>query len=101
MPPPYRTDLADGQWERVRSAAFAALPDARPLRRVVDGLLYRQRAGCPWSLPPPDFPPPDELRHYASEWAADGTWDRIRAALTAPPPILRPPGLRRRLARAV
>jgi putative glycosyltransferase (TIGR04372 family) len=101
MPPQFRSDLTDGQWERVRSAAFAALTDAEPLRRLVDGLRYRAAAWCPWSLIPQEFQSSAELQRYAAEWAADGTWLRVQHSLIDPPPTPPPEGRRRRLARVV
>jgi putative glycosyltransferase (TIGR04372 family) len=103
MPTRYLCDLTTDEWDRVRAAVFA--PDLTPdaLRRIIDGLLFRERAWCPWSLIPADFPAVDELRAHARRWSADGTWERIRAAMrppAAPPPDPRS-GLRRRVAGVV
>lgn len=101
--PRFFTDLTDDQWDRVRSAAFPSDPAPQTRRRAVNALLFRERAWCPWSLIPPEFPPADELREYDRRWSADGTWPRVRAAILPPtaPPSEAPPGLRRRVARVV
>lgn len=104
MPTRYFSDLTDVQWDRVRSEVFSAHPTADSLRRVVDGLRFREQAGCPWTLTPADLPPAGELRRWARAWAADGTWGRIRKA-TQPPvlptPSIHPPSLRRTIAGAL
>jgi putative glycosyltransferase (TIGR04372 family) len=80
----YFTDLTDAQWLAVRAAAFRDLPYSDRLRAVIDGLLYRERARCPWQLLPPDLPPPAVLREHAASWSADGTWERVRRVVYPP-----------------
>src|SRR5512132_3186481 len=50
---------------------------ATPHRPVVEGIIYRYRAGIPWRDLPRDFGPWQTVwkRHY--KWSADGTWDRV------------------------
>jgi putative glycosyltransferase (TIGR04372 family) len=50
----------------------------------MDGLLYRERARCPWELLPPDLPPPAVLREHATAWSADDTWDRVSRVVCPP-----------------
>jgi putative glycosyltransferase (TIGR04372 family) len=99
----YLCDLTTDEWDRVRSAVFPTDPAPEPVRRLVDGLLFRERAWCPWSLIPADLPSADELRQHARVWAADGTWERVRDAMRPPasPPLDPRSGLRRRVARVV
>jgi putative glycosyltransferase (TIGR04372 family) len=104
MTPRFFSDLTDVQWDRVRSAAFPDRPDPDPLRRVVDALLFRERAMLPWAVMPTALPAADELRRHAAEWA-DGTWARVKTAILEPqttaPSITPPVGLRHRIARLV
>lgn len=103
MPARYFSDLTDDQWDRVTATAVPGGPHTDTLRPIVDALLFRERAWCPWSVLPTGLPPADDLRWHAREWAADGTWNRIRRALNATPdaPPAPPATLRRRIARAV
>lgn len=56
-------------------------PPFRPHRPVVEGAIYRMRTGVPWRDLPPEFGSWQTVhrRHYT--WSADGTWDRVLAAL--------------------
>src|SRR4051812_21405514 len=104
MTPRFFSDLTDVQWDRVRSAAFPDHSDTDSRRRVVDALLFRERAMLPWAVMPPHLPPAEELRRLAGEWT-DGTWERVKAAIPEPsaaiPPALPPVGVRRRIVRLV
>ncbi|MDB5306300.1 MAG: repeat:TPR repeat [Gemmataceae bacterium] len=80
MRQPYGTDLTDAGWDHLRYGVFAGHEIPPDLREVVDALLYRDQAWCPWSLLPPGFLPVDRLREYRRAWGADGTWARIREA---------------------
>ena len=53
-------------------------------RQVVEAIVYRDRSGIPWRDLPPRFGawPTAWKRHH--RWSADGTWDRVRAALDGP-----------------
>jgi transposase len=50
--PVYPSDLTDAEWSVFAPLLPAAKPGGRPrsvnLRRVVNGLFYRVRAGCAW-----------------------------------------------------
>ena len=104
MPSRYFSDLTEAQWGRVRSDVFSGHSDPAPLRRIIDGLRFRARAWCPWPLTPADFPDAADLRRCASEWAANGLWERITAAAEftpAPVASVQPPSLRRSVARTI
>ena len=78
---PYRTDLADAQWELLATVLPPAKSGGRPrgvdLREVVNALLYVNRSGCQWDLLPHDLPPKSTVYEYFAAWRADGTWQRI------------------------
>ena len=44
----FPTDLTDTQWDRLRARAVRRGEDPAEVREVVNALLYRARARCPW-----------------------------------------------------
>src|SRR5690242_1365505 len=58
-------------------------PGVWPLRRIVEGILYVDRAGCPWRYLPCDFPPWRTVYGYFAAWRDDGTLARLHDALRA------------------
>ncbi|MET9647301.1 IS5 family transposase [Streptomyces syringium] len=52
-------------------------------RRVIDGILYRLRTGVPWRDPAARFGPWKTVYERHRRSSADGTWDRIFAAVLA------------------
>src|SRR5437660_9971662 len=85
MRKPYRTDLADAQWKRIKPLIPPAKPGGRPrevdMREVLNTLLYQARTGCQWELLPHDLLPKSTVYDYFAQWRADGTWQRIVDAL--------------------
>ena len=85
--PHYPTDLTDREWEAVEPLLPPNLPLGThrviPLRSVVNAILYRQRAGCPWRMLPHDFPHWRTVYGYNSQWQHDGTWACVRRTLRA------------------
>ncbi|HJZ53899.1 MAG TPA: transposase, partial [Gemmataceae bacterium] len=75
---PFFSDLDDFEWARLRTEVFPDHPDPTALRPVVNALVYRERALCPWELLPPEFPPAAVLRPHLEQWEADGTWEQVR-----------------------
>jgi transposase len=79
--------LTDEQWARIEPL-LPPLKGAmgRPMRAhrpVVEGAIYRLKAGIPWRYLPADFGAWQTVhrRHYT--WSLDGTWDRVLAELQA------------------
>ncbi len=59
-------------------------PRVWPLRRIVEAILYLDRAGCAWRYLPADFPPWRTVYGYFVEAGADdGTLARLHDALRA------------------
>ena len=56
---------------------------ATPHRPVVEGIIYRYRAGIPWRDLPRDFGPWQTVWKRHHKWSADGTWDRVLAEVVA------------------
>jgi transposase len=82
----YGTDVTDAQWEIIEPMLPAAKRRGRPrtnLRRVVDGILYIVKAGCPWSLLPRDFPKYKTVFHIFRAWVRENLWERLNARLRA------------------
>ncbi len=55
----------------------------RPHRPVVEGCIYRLKAGCPWRLLPREYGAWQSVHRRHQRWSQDGTWDRVLAALQA------------------
>ena len=89
--PAYPSDLTDAQWALIeplvpaRSSRGRGTRGGRPVkysrRRIVEAILYVDRTGCSWRQLPHDFPPWETVFYYFQRWTADGTVDRIHAAL--------------------
>ena len=56
-------------------------PPWAPHRQVVEGAIYRLRAGIPWRDLPVEFGAWQTVHRRHQAWSLDGTWDRILAAL--------------------
>jgi len=59
----YPSDLTDAQWQVIvvhlpaEAAGRRGRPRIWPLRRIIEAILYVDRAGCAWRYLPADFPP--------------------------------------------
>ncbi|MFE9819961.1 transposase [Streptomyces sp. NPDC005773] len=51
----------------------------RDHRQVIDGILYRVRAGVQWRDPPERFGPWRMVHECRRLWSADGAWERLLA----------------------
>lgn len=81
-----RGDLSIDEWARLKPL----LPKAGQRggrwashRRVINGILSRNRTGVPWRDLPARFDPWKTVYERHRRWSADGTWDRILAAVLA------------------
>ncbi len=81
----YPTDLTDDEWRAPGPLIPAAKPGGRPrsvdVREVVNAIRYVLRSGGAWRLLPHDLPKWQTVYAYFRRWQADGTWERIAAAL--------------------
>jgi len=55
----------------------------RDHRKVVEGIIYRERTGCAWRDVPAEFGPWQTVWKRHARFSRDGTWDRILTALLA------------------
>ena len=83
----YPSDLTDAQWQVIARYVPAEVPGRRgrprvwPLRRIVEAILYLDRAGCAWRHLPDSFPPWPTVYGYFAAWRDDGTLARLHDAL--------------------
>ncbi|MFH0246283.1 IS5 family transposase [Streptomyces sp. HK10] len=81
-----RGDLSDEEWARLephlpRSAGRGGRWQCH--RRVINGILFRQRTGLPWRDLPSRFGKWKTVHDRHRRWSADGTWERILRAVQA------------------
>lgn len=81
-----RGDLSNAEWVRLKPH----LPKSGRRgghwvshRRIINGILYRQRTGVPWRDLPTRFGPWKTVYERHRRWSADGTWDKVFAAILA------------------
>ena len=83
----YPSDLTDAQWQVIGPYLPAEVPGRRgrprvwPLRRIVEAILYLDRAGCAWRYLPDSFPPWRTVYGYFAAWRDDGTLARLHDGL--------------------
>ncbi|HIW69043.1 IS5 family transposase [Dietzia aerolata] len=79
------TVLSDAQWETIAELLSPERPrlwrPRRSNRQVVDGIVYRYRCGLAWRDLPEGFGPWQTAWKRHRRWSADGTWDKVLAAL--------------------
>ncbi len=49
--------------------------------RVMNAILYIDRAGCQWRMLPREYPNWKTVYWYFTRWQDDGTWEHITDAL--------------------
>lgn len=81
-----RTDLSERQWRQLephlpgdphRGHAYV------DHRRVLNGILWRQKTGAPWRDVPARYGPWQTCYDRFVRWSRDGTWQRILTLLQA------------------
>ena len=79
--------LSDAQWARIEPLMPSSDGQrGRPFRShrgVVEGIVYRYRAGPPWRDLPAEFGPWQTVWKRHRRFSGDGTWDRILNQLLA------------------
>lgn len=81
-----RVDLTSEEWARLKP--HLPKPGQRggrwaSHRRIINGILYRNRTGVPWRDLPARFGKWKTAYERHRRWSADGTWDKIFAAVLA------------------
>jgi putative transposase len=80
----YPSDMTDEQWavlEPLIPLAHGGRPRTIDLRPIVNGIFYRNKAGCPWRMLPKEFGPWETVYYYFAKWRDDGTWQELNTAL--------------------
>ena len=84
----YETDVTDAQWDLLHPLLpkHTWTPGSRgrpprPLRRVVNGILYVNKTGCQWRMLPQDFGPWETVYGYFRRWRRAGVWERVMTEL--------------------
>jgi putative transposase len=81
----YSTDLSDTEWGCIEPylppPSRRGRPKSHATREVLDAIFYVLKSGCPWRLLPRDFPPWETVYWWFGRWRADGTFERLNAAL--------------------
>jgi len=79
-----RHELSDREWAIIqpllpqKSRGVPRVDD----RRVINGILWRFRAGTPWRDVPERYGPRTTLYNRFTRWRAAGVWDRILDAIS-------------------
>ena len=77
--------LSDEQWALIEAMLPSSVgrpgPNFKDSRLVIDGIIYRYRAGIPWRDLPDEFGPWQTVWKRHNRYSHDGTWDRILAEL--------------------
>jgi putative transposase len=80
----YPSDMTDEQWallEPLIPPSSGGRPRTIALRPIVNGIFYRNRAGCQWRRLPKDFGPWETVYYYFAKWRRDGTWQQLNDTL--------------------
>ena len=78
--------LSDEMWARVEPLLPAQYGKGRPFRdhrQVIEGIVFRYRAGIPWRDLPREFGPWQTAWKRHRRFSLDGTWDEVLAILQA------------------
>ncbi|UFQ20504.1 IS5 family transposase [Streptomyces huasconensis] len=81
-----RGDLSDEEWVRLEPHLPKNVGRGgrwKSHRRVINGILFRQRTGIPWRDLPLRFGKWKTVHDRHRRWSADGTWDRVLRAVQA------------------
>jgi transposase len=78
--------LSDGAWARIEPLLPAQYGKGRPFRdhrQVIEGIVFRYRAGIAWRDLPAEFGPWQTVWKRHHRFSLDGTWDEVLAVLQA------------------
>ncbi|WP_329536733.1 IS5 family transposase (plasmid) [Streptomyces sp. NBC_01450] len=81
-----RGDLSDEEWARLEPHLPKNVGRGgrwQSHRRVINGILFRQRTGIPWRDLPTRFGKWKTVHDRHRRWSADGTWERVLQAVQA------------------
>ncbi|WP_107057638.1 IS5 family transposase [Streptomyces sp. NRRL S-646] len=79
-----RGDLTNEEWARLKPHLPKSVQRGGRWaghRRVINGILYRNRTGVPWRDLPVRFGKWNTVYERHRRWSADGTWDKLFASV--------------------
>ncbi|SRR5258706_9751995 len=81
----HRHELSDEQWRRLEPLLPRARrgPQPRDLRRMVNGILWLDKAGAPWRDLPERYGSWRTVASRYYRWVHAGVWEQVLAALQA------------------
>ena len=83
-----RLMLADEHWSKLRKILReVGVCDKPALRRMVEGMLYRLRTGCPWRDLPEYFGHWNSIYKKFNAWSASGKWRCVFRKLVIDPDL--------------
>ena len=83
-----RLMLADEHWSKLRKILReVGVCDKPALRRMVEGMLYRLRTGCPWRDLPEYFGRWNSIYKKFNAWSASGKWRCVFRKLVIDPDL--------------
>jgi putative transposase len=81
----YPSDLADREWNLIKSLIPPAKPGGRrrstDIRMVLNAIFYLDRTGCAWRYLPREYPPWETVYGYFRRWRISGLWQRLNDRL--------------------
>src|SRR5438874_6671691 len=80
----YPSDMTDEQWaviEPLIPPSHGGRPRTIDLRPIVNGIFYRNKAGCQWRMLPKEYGPWATVYYWFAKWRKKGTFARLNAAL--------------------
>ncbi len=83
-----RLMLMDEHWSKLRKILLEeGVYDKPMLRRMVEGMLYRLRTGCPWRDLPEYFGRWNSIYKKFNAWSANGKWRSIFRKMVIEPDL--------------
>jgi len=77
----YGSDLTDAKWHLIEPYLPAPCSCGRqrrwPIRKIIEAIFYRWRAGCPWRLLPDSFPPWRAVYRWFCTLCDDGVFESL------------------------
>lgn len=81
-----RQEISDRVWAVLEPLMPVPSGRSRPWtdhRLAVEGMVWKYRTGAPWRDVPERFGKWNSIYKRFTRWAADGTWDKLLAAVQA------------------
>jgi len=78
----YPSDLTNKQWRMIKPILPPEADNQKLcLRKIVDGMLYINRTGCPWRYLPSEYPAWSSVNYHFNKWSEEGIFKKINTVL--------------------